>query len=299
VKSVAYSSDGGLLLTATEDKQARAWKPASDQPTKTLQHPNLVDAVAFDKTGTLLATGCHDGILRVWDVAKGQATKTINAHTQPQPSAIYTVAWTPDGKQLATGSYDRSIKFWDADSGKLVREIKPGTERLPPDAKLVATAPALVGSFAGARFGAPPEPGHIDQVFALAFTKDGRYLASGSSDRTVRLWDTKTGKHVRDFPNPSLKPPGPGLLSPSHPGFVHCIRFTPDGSRLVSAGTAPRGQGYLAVWNVADGRLLAAQELALGPIYALDVTPAGVVLGCGPKARFASESEAVVVPLPK
>jgi WD40 repeat protein len=299
VKSVVYSGDG-LLLTTADDKQARAWKPASDQPTKTLQHPNLVDAVAFDKTGALLATACHDGILRVWDVAKGQAIKTINAHTQPQPSAIYTVAWAPDGKQLATGSYDRSIKFWDADSGKLVREIKPGTERPVPDAKLVAAAPSLIGSFAGAWLTAPPEPGHIDQVFALAFTADGRYLASGSSDRAVKVWDAKTGRHVRDFPNPSLKSPGPGLLPPSHPGFVHCVRFTPDGSRLVSAGTAPRGQGYVAVWSVADGRLIAGQELPVGPIYSFDLTAGGksVILGCGPKERSRTESEAVVVPLP-
>jgi WD40 repeat protein len=300
VRAVAYSGDGGILLTASEDKLARAWKPASDQPVKSLQHPNLVDAVAFDKSGTFVATGCHDGILRVWDVSKGQATKTINAHTQPQPSAVYAVAWTPDGKQLVTGSYDRSIKFWDTDSGKLAREIKPGTERPPTDPKLFASAPALIGTLAGVPLSTPPEPGHIDQVFTLAFTKDGRFLASGSSDRTVKLWDPTIGKHIRDFPNPSLKPAGPGLSPPSHPGFVHCVRFTPDGSRLISAGTAPRGKGYLAVWSVADGRLLAGQELPVGPVYSFDFTPDGksVILGCGPKDRGKSDSDAVVVPLP-
>jgi WD40 repeat protein len=300
VKSVAFSADGSLVLTAADDKQARAWKFASDQPRATLQHPNLVDAVAFNKAGTLLATACHDGIMRVWDVAKGQAVKTINAHTQPQPNPIYTVAWTPDFKQLVTGSYDRSIKFWDADSGKIVREIKPGTERPPPDPKVTAPAPALIGNFAGAWLNAPPEPGHLDQVFALAFTKDGKYLASGSSDRTVKLWEAKTGEFVHDFPNPALKPAGPGRPPPSHPGFVHCVRFTPDGSKLVSAGTAPRGQGYLAVWSVADGRLIAGQELPVGPIYSFDLTADGksVILGCGPKTRSQTESEAVVVPLP-
>jgi WD40 repeat protein len=300
VKSVAFSGNGDLLLTTADDKQARVWKPASDKPTKNLQHPNLVDAVAFDKTGKLLTTGCHDGILRVWDVAKGQATKTINAHTKPQPSPIYAVAWTPDGKQLATGSYDHSIKFWDADSGKLVREIEPGSEQPRPAPKLAALAPGLVGSFAGAWLNAPPSPGHHDQVFTLAFTKDGRYLASGSSDRTVKLWDAKTGKLVHDFSNPSLKPQGPGQPPPSHPGFVHCVRFTPDGSKLLSAGTAPRGQGYLALWSVADGKLLAGQELTVGPIYSFDLTADGksVVLGCGPKERGRTDSEAVVVPLP-
>jgi WD40 repeat protein len=300
VKSLAFSGDGGLLVTAADDKQGRAWKIASDQPTKTLQHPNLVDAVAFDKTGALLATACHDGVLRIWDVAKGQATKTINAHTQPQPNPIYAVAWTPDFKQVATASYDHSIKFWDAESGKLVHEIKPGSDRPPPDPKVAKFTPTLIGSFAGAWLTAPPEPGHLDQVFALAFTKDGKYLATGSSDRTVKLWEAKTGQFVRDFPNPALKPQGHDRPPPSHPGFVHCVRFTPDGSKLISAGTAPRGQGYLAVWSVTDGKLLAGQELPVGPIYSFDLTADGksVVLGCGPKSRSQTESEAVVVPLP-
>lgn len=299
VKSLGFTPDGKFLLTAADDKLARAWRLASDQPSASLAHPNLVDSVAFDKTGGLLATGCHDGILRIFDVSKAAVSKTINAHTSPTPQPIYSVAWTPDAKLLATASFDKSIKFWDPADGKLVREIKGGSDKLPTDPEVAKFAPVLVGSLGGGYLNAPPEPGHRDQVFTLAFTADGKYLASGSSDRTLKLWDAATGKLVRDFPNPTLKAPPPGQPHPSHPGFVHCAKFTPDGTKLVSAGTAPRGQGYLAVWNVADGRLLAAQEVAFGPIYSLDVAPAGIVLGCGPKARFESASDAVVVPLPK
>jgi len=93
-----------------------------------------------------------------------------------------------------------------------------------------------------------------------------------------------------------LKPDGT-----AHPGFVQSVRFTPDGSKLVTVGTAPKNKGYLAVWNVADGKPLAGYELAVGPIYSVDVTADGTaVLGCGPKvARGPTDSEAVMLPLGK
>ena len=63
--------------------------------------------------------------------------------------------------------------------------------------------------------------------------------------------------------------------------------------------TAPRGQGYLAVWTVADGKLVSGQELPVGPIYSFDFTAKGsaVVLGCGPRSRFEPVSEGLVIPL--
>jgi WD40 repeat protein len=80
---------------------------------------------------------------------------------------------------------------------------------------------------------------------------------------------------VRDFPNPDLKPVFEGEPAPSHPGWVHAVRFTPDGGRLVTAGAAPRARAYLAVWNVADGKRLSGGERDWGPIHALALFPDG------------------------
>ena len=308
ILSLAFSPDGAVLASGGSDNSAKLWDvktaPKAGEtdptPTKSLAHPNLVDAVAFDKTGTQLATACHDGILRIWDVAKGTATKTINAHTLPVVSPIYTVAWSPDAKLLATGSYDHSIKFWDAAAGTLIREIQPGTDRQPPDPKFAPFAGALIGSLGSGWLNAPPSRGHRDQVFSVSFDKTGKYLVSGSSDRTVKVWDVATGDLVREFANPKLKSPAVGFPTPSHPGFVHTVRFLPDGTKVLSAGSAPRGQGYLAIWSVADGKLLSGFDLPYGPVYAAELAPDGsVLLGCGPKDRTHPEADAILLPLPK
>jgi WD40 repeat protein len=287
VTSAAYLADGQFLTTSA-DKQARRFRIASDQPVKTLPHPNLVDCVAFDDTGNLLATGCHDGQLRIWDVAKGQPIKTISAHVQAQPqpmqNPIYAVLWTPDHKQVLTASYDRSLKLWDVASGNVVREFKAA-----PDAK------------PGEKAEPPKEPvGHRHQVFGAAFSKDGKLLASCGYDRTIKLWDVGSGKVIRDFPNPDLKPTFPGEPAPSHPGSIENVRFTPDDKFIVSVGAAPRYRGYLAVWSVADGKRVYGAERESGPIHGLAVSPDGskLVLGCGAKSQLDTTSDALIIKLP-
>jgi WD40 repeat protein len=282
VSNFAYL-DESQLITGADDGVARVWKVASHQP-KSIQHPNLVDCVALNKDGTQLATACHDGNVRIYDLTKPVPAllKEIKAHVaMPLPHPVYVVAWSPDGKTIASGSFDKSIKLWDAASGNLVREIK-GFPEPPPAA------------------GQPVPPGHRDQVFCLAFSKDGKQLASGSSDRTVKLWDVSNGNLVRDFPNPNLKSLGPGQPVPSHAGFVHAVRFSPDGQSLLTAGPAPRNAGILARWSLADGKLLATVDIPFGPVYALEPSADGktVLVGCGPRVRTANEAEAYLLPRP-
>jgi WD40 repeat protein len=276
--AVAFAPDGTHFFSSSQDQTIKDWKIASEAPLKNFGHPNLVDAVAFNSTGTLLATGCHDGNYRIWDVAKGQAVQTIPAHVvMNQPSPIYSVAWSPDDKQLLTASYDRSMKLWNAADGKLIREFKGFKEK---------------------EF----EKGHHDGVFSAAFSPDGKFIASGSSDRTVKLWNVAEGTVVREFVNPNVNAPSalPGP-APAHPGWVYSVRFTSDGKHLVSAGNAPRGRGYLAVWSVADGKLLHGEELSLGPIYSVSVSPDNklLALGCGPRGRDLQETNGYILRMPE
>jgi WD40 repeat protein len=279
ISGIAFSGTGPLFSSGL-DKTVKQWKLAADTPAHNFQHPNLVDAVAFDPAGKMLATGCHDGNLRTFDLEKNAVAKTIVAHVQTQPAnqqnPIYAVAWTPDGKQVISASYDKTLKLWDATAGTLVREFKGYDEKAFPK-------------------------GHRDQVFTVVFTKDGKTIATGSSDRSIKLWNVADGTVLREFVNPNIKQADPKVDNPTaHPGWVYSVKFTADEKYLVSVGSAPKNQGYLAVWNVADGKMLYGAELPYGPIYSVAISKDGtqLLLGCGPKDRMNPVSEAVTIKMP-
>jgi WD40 repeat protein len=271
VLCAAFSPDGQTIASGGADNTAKLWTKTS---VRNLGHGNLVDALAFNPAGRLLATGSHDGTVRIWDVAKAQQMRQINAHVQPSPQPVYSVTWSPDGKQILSGSYDATMKLWDAASGNMVRLFK---------------------AYKAKEF----EKGHRDGIFGVAFSPDGKLLASGSTDHSIKLWRSSDAAVIRDFVNPSLKP-APLWPPPSHPGWIYSLHFSQGGTRLVSAGTAPRNQGYLAVWNVADGKLLYGQQLPFGPIYCAAVSPNGklLALACGPSVPHAPEGHAVLLKMP-
>jgi len=264
-------TEKGELFAGSADKTVKQWKVAASAPTRNFQHPNLVDAVAWSPDGKFLATACHDGIVRTFDIEKNAPAKSINAHTTPQAAPVYSVTWTTDGKSLISTSFDKSMKMWDANTGMLVREFKPFAEK---------------GN----------EKGHTDQVFCAAITKDAKFIATGSSDRKIKLWNAADGTVVREFANPNIR----GEPGQSHPGGVYQLRFTPDEKYLVSVGPAPRNRGYVAVWTVADGKLVAGMDVSFGPVFGLALNPNGknLLLGCGPRLRQVSEAEAVEISLP-
>ncbi len=238
--------------------------------------------MAFNPDGTQLATGCHDGRVRIFDVAKGTVVREIQAHvTMPQPSAVYCLAWSADGKQIVSGSFDHSLKLWNAADGKLIREFK-GYE----DKKF--------------------EKGHRDGVSCRwRWRRTARRWPRPAAGTTpIKIWNVADGSVLRELTNPTIKA-GAGPQSPqAHPGVVYALRYTPDGKRLVSVGGAPRNQGYLAIWNAADGKMLYGGEQALGTLFSLAVSPDGkfLAVGSGGGANAAGEegnrNNAYVMKLP-
>jgi WD40 repeat protein/uncharacterized caspase-like protein len=169
-------------------------------------------------------------------------------------ATVKTVLFTPDGRELISVGDDKTIRVWDVKSGEPLRVLRPPIGRgdegmlyaaaLSPDGRALA-----VGGF-GWRGGDKPiylvslSSGRIEQVLlghsnvisSLAFTPDGQRLASGSSDKTARIWDADSGRCEQ--------------VLQGHTAEVSGVAFAPDGHRLATASYDRTGR----IWSVATGQ---------------------------------------------
>lgn len=319
VLSLSVNPKGSLFVSGGADNAARIWdltpppappkdkSPPKPATSRSLGHPNLVDAVSLQPQGTLLATGCHDGQLRIWDVAKGQQLKQIQLRATPPSTAIYSLVWTPDGKSVIAAGLDQRIQVYDPTSGNQIREFKDDRAALPfllasscgGAAGMYGVAPALrlAGQYHSASKLLQDKVlvrAHPDAIFCLALSPDGKLLASAGSDAVIKLWEPATGKLVGQLLNPALTAKYGEV---SHPGWIYSLAFSPDGHYLVAGGNAPRLQGYLSVWDISQRRLKHSEIRPEGNIHAITVSPNGQLVGvaCGPKETLAAEAVAYIL----
>lgn len=176
-------------------------------------HKMNIWSIKFSPDGSKLASGSFDETAKLWDVNLGKLLFDLAGHTQ----AVVALAFSPDGKELATTSDDKSIKFWNVNDGKEVRSIHYGPEHVQavaysPDGKRLITGgrdKAALGelfqNFLGnSKFNKgislrlwELSSGKLLQNFAhhandvndVAFSKDGKWIAAGSNDNTVSIWE--------------------------------------------------------------------------------------------------------------
>jgi roadblock/LC7 domain-containing protein len=193
VHGVAFSPDGKLLATTSDDGTARLWDAATGHAIRTLTgHAFPVQAVAFSPDGKLLATASDDKTARLWDTATGHAVRTLTGHA----GAVQAVAFSPDGRLLATASWEKKARLWDAATGHAIRTLTGhgyflSAVAFSPDGKLLATASRDKTARlwdAATGHAIRTLTGHAGAVGAVAFSPDGKLLATASFDGTARLW---------------------------------------------------------------------------------------------------------------
>jgi WD40 repeat protein len=238
VSTIAFSPDGKTLAWGDsyktifwdvgKGKEIRRWKAGEEWTTALAFAPNF-KVVAF--------SGYKDYTIRLVDRGTGKEIRKLAGHSSP----VQSVSFSANGKTLASGGYDHAIRLWDVATGKPLHTFEGHNQGVAavaysPDGRLIASG----GTSGFIGFDEPSEPtillwdvastrvvrrlkGHKAGVTSIRFSPTGKRLASGSSDKTVRLWNPTTGKELAQ-------------LSEHNNGMgVTAISFSPDEEMLATA----------------------------------------------------------------
>jgi WD40 repeat protein/serine/threonine protein kinase len=217
-----------------------------------LQAKNEVIGVAFSPDGERLASAGGDGAIKIWNSRTGDVIRTIlHAHA----NSVIAIAFHPDGRHLASAGADKWVKVWDLTAGPEAQEVfhcsyevivrKFGTADAvafrPPDGRQLAfgsNGAVTVWDWKDRQV-LHTFSGFEHHSISVAYSGDGRLLATGSWLESPRLWDPSTGK-------------GPLLTLPGHRHPISALAFSPDGRRLASASL----DRTVKVWNTTTGEHL-------------------------------------------
>jgi WD40 repeat protein len=270
---VAFSPDGTTLAATGCCHTVNLHDAATGSFIRTFGEIEMGDAdiysVAFSPDGKMLALGDDKGTVTLWDVATGERKRTLTVTEKPT-----TLPVTPRVKYLAFSSDCRSLvswsvgtenvfELWKVSSGEEIRRLIPGdgvySVALSPDGRSLAigmngeslsfgiNSPGAI-RFLDLASGKVRQFSVADSVgpthSALAFSSDGRLLASEDMTGAIKLWDSETGDETQAIPGNTqgLK----GFFNPMSLSFLH------DGRILAGSGGGPK----IILWDVMTGREL-------------------------------------------
>ena len=193
VRALAYTSDGGSLVSSADDGSVAVWSSTVERPLARLEgHRGGVLALAVSRDGEHVLSGGRDGTVRLWDIVTGKPLTACNAHR----GWVEGVAFVGNGRFVLSAGRDGRILKWDLIGGKVLAEMKHGAWihalACSPDGRTTYSAgdDLTVAAWdldSGRRIDS--RSGHEKAVRALAISADGKKLLSASDDTTLLVWD--------------------------------------------------------------------------------------------------------------
>jgi WD40 repeat protein len=223
VLGVAFGPDGSLHVAG---ETATRFAPDTFAPIGELRlDRSPVGGIAVSPDGARVVTGGFDREAVVWDLGTNQPVLRLRHDTMPWVTAV---AYSPDGTRIVTGAGDYAnrsgeARLWDAATGAVIAELD----------------------------------GHTREVMHVAFSPDGRTVATCSRDFKTRFWDAATGQPLGE--------------PVTHTSWVHAAAISPDGKTLLTGSDKEQ----LVIWRLADRERLAEIVRHAGVVRAVGFTPDG------------------------
>ncbi len=288
IENLTFSPDGRFLAgnSPIVGRPAAVWEAATGRLVARLNHPGGCRQMIFSPDGKRLATFTGGKIVgstssdetsalekqmgqrtvKVWDPSTGSRIFEL-----VHDDAVHDLAFSADGRWMITSSWDNTARLWESETGRELARL---------------AEPAGVGETAQI-WESPPHQGaplqHEGPVTAVAFSPNGKWLATAGRDRAARLWETATGRETARLAHPEEVtqlafspdgrllatgmgddrqdkqrpttvglwevPSGSRTVSLPHAGVVTCLSFSPIGSQLATGGV----DGIVRLWDTSGG----------------------------------------------
>ncbi|KPA15061.1 repeat-containing protein [Candidatus Magnetomorum sp. HK-1] len=262
--SISFSPKGDIIASGGRDKYLKLWDIKTSKCKKKISgHEGFIKSVSFNKNGTKLITGSDDYSVRLWDVVTGKCLDTMTEHSNP----VRSVTFNPTCEMIASAGDDQTVRLWAIDNNDKCQCLKTLHGYSNP-IMTIAISPNSDFLINGNENGdvslwdinnqkeIKVFKGHKDRIWSVDFSYTNDIFASGSSDKTIRLWNIKTKECICLY---------------GHINRVLSVRFSNKNEFLVSGGQDAK----IILWDLKTNTFIHDFEGHKNWVRSVDFSPDG------------------------